>query len=99
VVEVMSGEFAADDFEPTYQVKMIRAYPVISGMSGDVQMITASPEEWRAAFQRILDNRNLARTHQLYLEGKPRPIERLPAAELDVYPTCSGRDCGGYPHD
>ncbi len=82
------SEFAAGDFEPTYQVKMIRAYPVISGIADGVQMITATPEEWRTAFQRILDSRNLATTHRLYLEGKPRPIERLPEDVLAMFPTC-----------
>ena len=56
-----------DRFPIDYRRRMIRAYPGIARMT--------SEEEWQAtarqrneAFQRILDNRNLRRTHELYLE-------------------------------
>jgi hypothetical protein len=62
-------DLAADDFDGTYQLRMIMAYPVISDMSRD-ELMFATPEEKRAAFERILKARNLRRTHELYLESK-----------------------------
>lgn len=59
-----------DDFPVSYRRKMILAYPVIAGMTQE-QEWWATPAEKGAAFQRILDARNLRRTHELYLGVKP----------------------------
>jgi hypothetical protein len=63
-----SQEFRAEDFDATYQLRMITAYPVIAQMDAD-ELMFGDPEEKREAFQRILNNRNLATTHRLYLEA------------------------------
>jgi hypothetical protein len=61
---------SADDFDGAYQLRMITAYPVISGMGRD-ELMFATPDEKRAAFERILAARNLRRTHELYLADRP----------------------------
>jgi hypothetical protein len=60
----------ADDFDGDYQLRMVTAYPVIGGLTRDGLMF-ATPDVKRAAFERILANRNLRRTHELYLESLP----------------------------
>lgn len=67
-----------DDFDATYQLRMIMAYPVIAQMDAD-ELMFGTPEEKREAFQRILNNRNLARTHQLYLDANPTQQGELSA--------------------
>ena len=47
---------------------MILAYPVIAKMTLQ-QLYKGTAEDRDIAFQRILDNRNLRRTHELYLEA------------------------------
>lgn len=59
----------ADDFDGDYQLRMITAYPVIAGLTRDGLMF-ATPDVKRAAFERILANRNLRRTHELYLADR-----------------------------
>jgi len=59
-------DLAAGDFDGTYQLRMIMAYPVISDMSRD-ELMFADPDEKRAAFERILAAKNLRRTHEMYL--------------------------------
>ncbi len=61
-------DLSADDFVGTYQLRMIYAYPVIADLSRD-ELVFATPDEKRAAFERILGARNLRRTHELYLEA------------------------------
>lgn len=58
------------DFPTSYKLQMIRAYPTIAQMDADEDYF-ATPEERDEAFARILANRNLQRTHELYLEGLP----------------------------
>ena len=60
---------SADDFDATYQLRMVMAYPVIGGLGRDGLML-ATPDVKRAAFERILANKNLRRTHELYLEAR-----------------------------
>ena len=57
-----------DMFPPDYRAKMIAAYPVIAHMSADEAWFSTA-EERDEAFQRILDARNLRRTHELFLEA------------------------------
>ena len=66
----MADDLAADDFDGTYQLRMIMAYPVIADMSRD-ELMFATPDEKGAAFGRILAAKNLRRTHELYLEARP----------------------------
>jgi hypothetical protein len=55
-----------EDFDGGYQLRMITAYPVIADMTRD-ELMFATPDEKRAAFERILTAKNLRRTHELYL--------------------------------
>jgi hypothetical protein len=56
------------DFPPEYKARMVQAYPVIAGLSRD-EAWSATPEERETAFVRVLNARNLRRTHELFLEG------------------------------
>lgn len=67
--EAPQPDFRPEDFDATYQLRMIQAYPVIAEMTAD-ELMFGDPEEKREAFQRILRCRNLATTHRLHLEGK-----------------------------
>jgi hypothetical protein len=64
-----TDELNPDDFDSTYQLRMVMAYPVIGGLNRDGLML-ATPDVKRAAFVRILANRNLRRTHELYLADR-----------------------------
>lgn len=64
-----AADLNADDFDSTYQLRMVMAYPVIGGLNRDGLML-ATPDVKRAAFERILKARNLRRTHELYLESR-----------------------------
>jgi hypothetical protein len=57
------------DFPPEYKARMVAAYPVIAGLSHDEAWL-ASPEEREEAFERVLNARNLRRTHELFLQGR-----------------------------
>lgn len=46
--------------------RRIRVYPVIAQMDADEEYF-ATPEERDEAFGRILANRNLRRTHEMFL--------------------------------
>ena len=61
--------FSPEDFDASYQLRMITAYPVIAEMNAD-ELMFGDPEEKREAFGRILRARNLATTHRLYLEAR-----------------------------
>ena len=61
-----------EDFPATYKARMIAAYPVIAGMTPD-EAYYADAAERDAAFQRILDARNLQRTHELFLADRTTP--------------------------
>ena len=65
----MSDMFTPDQFDLSYQLRMITAYPVIAEMDADELMLSDAWEK-REAFQRILNNRNLQTTHRLYLEAE-----------------------------
>lgn len=59
------------DFPRQYRWSMVRAYSVISDVS---DVFEATQEEIDAGFALILENRNLRRTHEMYLEshrGRP----------------------------
>lgn len=56
------------DFPVKYRIEMILAYPVIAKMTLR-ELYKGGPEDRDVAFQRILDARNLRRTHELYLEA------------------------------
>jgi hypothetical protein len=75
VTETQTVDLAEDDFDGTYQLRMIMAYPVIADMSRD-ELMFATPEEKRAAFQRILAAKNLRRTHELYLADRSENHDR-----------------------
>lgn len=60
---------SADAFPADYQLRMIQAYPTIAQMNADGLMF-GTPDEHRAAFERILAARNLQRTHRLYLAAR-----------------------------
>jgi hypothetical protein len=57
------------DFPTDYKLLMIRAYPTIAQMDADEEYF-ATAEERDEAFGRILANRNLRRTHEMYLEDR-----------------------------
>lgn len=59
-----------DQFSAEYKLDFIMAYPVIADMTGD-QLYSATAAEKDEAFQRILDNHHLRRTHEQYLKGPP----------------------------
>lgn len=54
------------DFPADYKLRMIRAYPTIAQMDADEEYF-ATPSERDEAFERILGNANLRRTHELFL--------------------------------
>lgn len=54
-----------DDFDDDYKTRMIQSYPVIAGLPNAYR---ATLPEREAAFERILANQNLRRTHEMYLE-------------------------------
>lgn len=60
-------ELTPDMFPISYRDSMVRAYPVIAGINRD-EYYYATPADKDAAFQRVLNNRNLRRTHEMYLE-------------------------------
>jgi hypothetical protein len=53
-----------EDFDPYYRFHMVRAYPVISGV---LDVYCADREQIDEGFRYVLENRNLRRTHELYL--------------------------------
>lgn len=59
----------ASDFPLDYRLKMIRAYLVIAQMDADEEYFATAAERDQA-FERILANRNLQRTHQMFLAGQ-----------------------------
>lgn len=61
------ADLTPDMFPTDYRDSMICAYPTIAGIDRDGYYY-ATPAEKDAAFQRVLDNRNLRRTHEMYLE-------------------------------
>lgn len=61
-------DLTPDQFPAEYKSQMVKAYPVIAQMTA-AEAWLATAEEREAAFQRVLDARNLRRTHELYLEG------------------------------
>lgn len=63
------------DFPTHYKLQMIRAYPIIAQMDADEEYF-ATPEERDEAFGRILANRNLRRTHEMFLEEAQRCVAR-----------------------
>ena len=63
----------ASDFDAAYKVYMIQAYPVIAQMTVD-EFFYAMPDERDAAFERILNARNLRVTHEQYLADKGHGI-------------------------
>lgn len=69
----------ANDFDGEYKTKMIQAYPVIAEMTAD-EFFYSMPNERDAAFERILNARNLRVTHEQYLADK---------ASAACAPTCS----------
>jgi len=56
-------------FSLNYRAKMLAAYPVIAQMNAD-EAYFADKSERDEAFQRILDAKNLRRTHEMYLEAQ-----------------------------
>lgn len=63
----MSEHLDPDDFDAGYKVRMIQAYPIIAGMDAD-ELYWSEGHEREDAFERILANRHLRRTHEMYLE-------------------------------
>lgn len=62
----MSDLLDPDDFDTAYKARMILAYPTIAGMNSD-EFFYSTLAEKDEAFDRILANRHLRRTHELYL--------------------------------
>lgn len=60
------SDMQVSDFPNDYKLAMIRAYPVIAQMDADEEYF-ATPEERDEVFGRILANRNLRRTHEMFL--------------------------------
>lgn len=54
------------DFPKDYKLKMIRAYPTIADMSADEEFF-ATADERDEAFARVLQNKNLRETHEMFL--------------------------------
>ncbi|MCF3939938.1 hypothetical protein [Gordonia tangerina] len=54
------------DFPVDYKARMVAAYPVIAEMSADEAWL-ATPTERDEAFRRVLNAKNLRRTHELFL--------------------------------
>lgn len=59
-------EMTPEQFPSDYKAQMIAAYPVIAQMSADDAYL-ADFDEREQAFERILANRNLRRTHEMFL--------------------------------
>ncbi len=59
----------AEDFDVEYRVRMVKAYPVISGVPDAFE---ASWSDIEAGFERVLVARNLRRTHEMYLGAHRR---------------------------
>lgn len=55
-----------NDFPNDYKLSMIRAYPTIAQMDADEEYFATATER-DEAFGRVLANRNLRRTHELFL--------------------------------
>lgn len=74
----MSEPSSAEALDPSrfpteYKARMIAAYPVIAGMTA-AEAYLSTLEEREVAFGRILDSRQLRRTHELFLcECPPCP--------------------------
>lgn len=60
------SDMQVSDFPNSYRLQMIRAYPIIAQMDADEEYF-ATPDERDEAFGRILANRNLRPTHQMFL--------------------------------
>jgi len=56
------------DFPVKYRIEMILAYPTIAGLTLR-ELYKGTEADRDEAFQRVLDARNLRRTHELYLEA------------------------------
>lgn len=82
-----TAEFWLEDFPLSYRLRMIQAYPVIAQMDADEEY-HATAEERDAAFTQVMNARNLALTHRMYVAALP-PL--LPLEHAD--------SCGGYLHD
>ena len=67
---VETPALTAGQFDAGYKARMIQAYPAIAKMSPE-EMFYGSTTEREAAFQRVLDNETLRRTHQAYLDDHP----------------------------
>jgi hypothetical protein len=66
---IETAPFKVRHFTVEYRMKMITAYPTISGMT-TAEMYGATGSQLDEAFLRVLDCRNLARTHRLWLESR-----------------------------
>jgi PAS domain-containing protein len=58
-----------EPFDVEYRVRMVKAYPVISGVPDAFE---ASWSDIEAGFERVLVARNLRRTHEMYLGAHRR---------------------------
>lgn len=54
------------DFPRSYRFRMVKAYPIISGVP---DAYAATHDEIDEGFRYVLEARNLRRTHELYLGG------------------------------
>jgi hypothetical protein len=61
------------DFPRQYRWSMVRAYSVISGVP---DVFEATQDKIDAGFALILENRNLRRTHEMYLEDRRGVVRR-----------------------
>lgn len=60
-------DLRVEDFDRRYRFRMVKAYPVISGVP---DVFAATHDEIDAGFRYVLDSRNLRRTHEMYLADR-----------------------------